>query len=93
MWRLNQRVYRFGELKADGLVSRTVHAEVPPSIEYEITSKARGLGPTMEALTAWGNGEATKTRTGCLRQYMPFIGVNPCDWTTGSRIYAVRWTS
>ncbi|UXN66023.1 helix-turn-helix transcriptional regulator (plasmid) [Phyllobacterium sp. A18/5-2] len=74
MWLLNQRVYRFGELRkaipgitqhmltaqlreleADGLVSRTVFAEVPPRVEYEITPKARGLGPTMEALTAWWN--------------------------------------
>lgn len=74
MWLLNQRVYRFGELRkaipgitqhmltaqlreleADGLVSRTVFAEVPPRVEYEITAKARGLGPAMEALTAWWN--------------------------------------
>jgi len=41
------------ELEADGLVSRTVFAEVPSRVEYEITPKARGLGPTMEALTAW----------------------------------------
>ncbi|TMJ48114.1 MAG: helix-turn-helix transcriptional regulator [Alphaproteobacteria bacterium] len=72
MWLLNQRVYRFGELRkaipgitqhmltaqlreleADGLVSRAVFAEVPPRVEYEITSKARGLAPTMQALTAW----------------------------------------
>lgn len=72
MWLLNQRIYRFGELKkaipgitqhmltaqlreleADGLVSRTVFAEVPPRVEYEMTPKARGLGPTMEALMAW----------------------------------------
>lgn len=72
MWLLNQRVYRFGELRkaipgitqhmltaqlreleTDGLVSRTVFAEVPPRVEYEITDKARGLGPTMQALTAW----------------------------------------
>lgn len=43
------------ELEADGLVSRTVFAEVPPRVEYQITPKARGLGPTMEALTAWWN--------------------------------------
>lgn len=74
MWLLNQRMYRFGELRkaipgitqhmltaqlreleSDGLVSRTVYAEVPPRVEYEITQKARGLGPTMEALTAWWN--------------------------------------
>ncbi|MBA1345281.1 helix-turn-helix domain-containing protein [Rhizobium sp. WYCCWR 11146] len=43
------------ELEADGLVSRTIFAEVPPRVEYEITQKARGLGPTMEALTTWWN--------------------------------------
>lgn len=43
------------ELEADGLVSRTVFAEVPPRVEYEMTVKARGLGPTMEALTTWWN--------------------------------------
>ena len=72
MWLLNQRVYRFGELRkaipgitqhmltaqlreleADGLVSRAVFAEVPPRVEYQITAKARGLGPTMDALSAW----------------------------------------
>jgi len=72
MWLLNQRIYRFNELRkaipgitqhmltmqlreleADGLISRTVFAEVPPRVEYEITVKARGLGPTMEALTVW----------------------------------------
>ena len=43
------------ELEADGLVSRTIFAEVPPRVEYEITHKARGHGPTMEAMTAWWN--------------------------------------
>jgi len=43
------------ELEADGLISRTVFAEVPLRVDYEITSKARGLGPAMEALTAWWN--------------------------------------
>lgn len=72
MWLLNQRIYRFGELRkaipgitqhmltaqlreleADGLVSRTVFAQVPPRVEYEMTQKARGLGPTMKALMDW----------------------------------------
>lgn len=47
------------ELEADGLISRTVFAEVPPRVEYAITNKARGLGPTMEALTAWWNEYGT----------------------------------
>lgn len=41
------------ELEADGLISRTVYAEVPPRVEYEMTLKARGLEPTMEALAVW----------------------------------------
>lgn len=41
------------ELEADGLISRTVFAEVPPRVEYEMTSKALALGPMMEALTTW----------------------------------------
>ncbi|MCU7249849.1 winged helix-turn-helix transcriptional regulator [Pseudomonas koreensis] len=74
MWLLNQRIYRFGELRKaidgitqhmltaqlrelenDGLITRTVFAEVPPRVEYEMTAKARALGPTMEALTQWWN--------------------------------------
>jgi DNA-binding HxlR family transcriptional regulator len=43
------------DLLADGLISRTVFAEVPPRVEYEMTQKARGLGPAMEALTVWWN--------------------------------------
>lgn len=72
MWLLNQRIYRFGELRkaiggitqhmltaqlreleSDGLITRTVYAEVPPRVEYAMTDKARALGPTMEALTIW----------------------------------------
>ncbi|WP_226633494.1 winged helix-turn-helix transcriptional regulator [Novosphingobium profundi] len=41
------------ELEADGLVSRTVFAEVPPRVEYAMTDKARGLGPMMHELTLW----------------------------------------
>ena len=41
------------ELEADGLVSRTVYAEVPPRVEYEMTPKALGLAPTMKALANW----------------------------------------
>ena len=41
------------ELETDGMVTRTVFAQVPLRVEYEITAKARGLGPALEALTAW----------------------------------------
>lgn len=41
------------ELEEDGLVNREVFAEVPPRVEYSMTAKAQGLGPTMEALMLW----------------------------------------
>lgn len=41
------------ELEADGLVLRTIFPEVPLRVEYEMTVKARGLTPTIEALMAW----------------------------------------
>jgi DNA-binding HxlR family transcriptional regulator len=41
------------ELEKDGLVSRTVFAEVPPRVDYAITDKARGLAPVMDALFGW----------------------------------------
>lgn len=47
------------ELETDGLVSRTIFAEVPLRVEYQITEKARGLGPVMEALTVWWQAHGT----------------------------------
>jgi DNA-binding HxlR family transcriptional regulator len=43
------------ELEADGMVSRTVYAEVPPRVEYDLTDLGRTVMPVMEKLCAWGN--------------------------------------
>lgn len=40
-------------LERDGLVSRTVHAEVPPRVEYELTPTGRSLLPPALALAGW----------------------------------------
>jgi DNA-binding HxlR family transcriptional regulator len=42
------------ELEDDGLVSRTVYAEVPPRVEYRLTDAGRDLAPVVIALKAWG---------------------------------------
>lgn len=41
------------KLEADGLVSRTVHAEVPPRTEYALTPLGRTLQKPLGALCEW----------------------------------------
>ncbi|MBP3519239.1 MAG: helix-turn-helix transcriptional regulator [Parabacteroides sp.] len=40
-------------LEADGLVSRTVYAEVPPRVEYQLTETGKTLIPHLESLVGW----------------------------------------
>ena len=42
------------ELEEYGLVSRTEYMEVPIRVEYEITEKAKELGPILVQLAQWG---------------------------------------
>jgi DNA-binding HxlR family transcriptional regulator len=42
------------ELEADGIVIRTVYAEVPPRVEYALTDHGRSLEPVIRSLAAWG---------------------------------------
>lgn len=41
------------DLEADGLVKRTVFAEIPPRVEYEITASAVALRPVFDELFKW----------------------------------------
>ena len=43
------------ELEANGLVQRTIFAEVPPRVEYRMTQYGRSLKPVIEALAHWGS--------------------------------------
>lgn len=40
-------------LERDGLVARTVHAEVPPRVEYALTPAGKSLIPPALALAGW----------------------------------------
>lgn len=42
------------EMEKEGLVKRTVHAEVPPRVDYELTAIAEELVPIWKQLDHWG---------------------------------------
>jgi DNA-binding HxlR family transcriptional regulator len=46
-------------LERDGLVIRTTHAEVPPRVEYELTSIGRTLIDPARELSRWAIGSLT----------------------------------
>ncbi|MDF3822970.1 helix-turn-helix domain-containing protein [Leptospira sp. 96542] len=41
------------QLEADGLVTRTVHAEVPPRVEYRLSDWGQALCPALDGLLQW----------------------------------------
>ena len=42
------------ELESDGLIIRTVFPEVPPKVEYALSSYGATLAPVIQALQTWG---------------------------------------
>jgi DNA-binding HxlR family transcriptional regulator len=42
------------EMEQDGLVGRTIHAEVPPRVEYQLTPLGKTLRPVIDAMYSWG---------------------------------------
>ncbi|MCQ8239634.1 helix-turn-helix transcriptional regulator [Acetobacteraceae bacterium KSS12] len=42
------------ELEADGLIDRTIHAQVPPRVDYSLTERGHSLREVLDALRLWG---------------------------------------
>ena len=42
------------ELETDGLITRTIFAEMPPRVEYALTDLGASLQPILEQLNNWG---------------------------------------
>jgi DNA-binding HxlR family transcriptional regulator len=47
---------RLRMLEEHGLVHRSIYAEVPPRVEYELTERGRSLRPVLAALATWSTG-------------------------------------
>jgi DNA-binding HxlR family transcriptional regulator len=43
------------DLERDGLVTRTIYAEIPPRVEYELTPLGRTLCEPLGSLTQWAH--------------------------------------
>ncbi|AKL98373.1 winged helix-turn-helix transcriptional regulator [Endomicrobium proavitum] len=42
------------ELEKSGIITRKVHAQVPPKVEYTLSKLGATLKPILDLMTAWG---------------------------------------
>ena len=52
--------HQLRDMEKTGLLKRTVHPEVPPKVEYEITPLGLTLKPVVDAMHQWGMEHAAK---------------------------------
>src|ERR1700730_12662289 len=46
-------IQQLRQLEKDGIVARRVYAQVPPKVEYELTTIGRELCPALDAILYW----------------------------------------
>ena len=49
-------------LESDGIITRTVYAEVPPRVEYALSDLGESMRPIIKAMEVWGIGYQKKVR-------------------------------
>lgn len=47
-------------LESDGLIERSVYAEVPPRVEYSLSPLGLSLKPLLDAMSDWGSEYKSK---------------------------------
>ena len=63
-------IQQLRELERDGIVTRTVHPQVPPKVEYALTKWGQAMCPALDELLGWAAlrakppAEETPTRGG-----------------------------
>jgi DNA-binding HxlR family transcriptional regulator len=52
--------HQLRDMEKSGLLKRTVYAEVPPKVEYQLTPLGLTLKPVVDAMHHWGAEHASK---------------------------------
>ena len=52
-------IQQLRELERDGVVERTIYPEVPPKVEYSLTSLGQDLCPALDELLVWARKRTT----------------------------------
>lgn len=47
-------------MEADGIITRTIYAEVPPRVEYALSELGETMRPIIDAMEAWGKNYKEK---------------------------------
>ena len=55
-------IQQLRQLEADGVVSRIVHPQVPPKVEYHLTEWGQALCPVLDKLLNWAEAAPTDVR-------------------------------
>lgn len=56
-------IQQLRHLETDGVVTRIVHHEVPPRVEYRLTAWGQALCPALDALLVWAEAAPDDIRT------------------------------
>jgi DNA-binding HxlR family transcriptional regulator len=46
-------IQQLRQMESDGIVTRLIHPQVPPKVEYGLTKWGRSLCPALDALLQW----------------------------------------
>lgn len=53
-------VQQLRELEADGILTRIVHPQVPPKVEYDLTEDGLSMRSMLSEISAWGTQHKAK---------------------------------
>ena len=64
------------ELEADGLVERKEYPQIPPKVEYSLSSRGKSLIPVLDAMCEWGmkNRPGVKTMAAKWKKAVSKVG-------------------